>query len=99
MIEYIKEYGVTNLDFEYIMHNLKLDVIEMMCLSEINVRKNLTYYNELGITSDIAKIIMARPDLILIELSTLKKIVDNIDKKLFVTIVNKSIEDLILMGV
>lgn len=99
MIEYIKDYGVTNLDFEYIMHNMKLDVIEMMCLSEVNVRKNLKFYNDLGITGDIAKIIMSRPDLIIIEPDTLKKIVENVDQKLFVEVVNKSIEDLILIGV
>ncbi len=99
MIEFIKEYGVTNLDFEYIMHNLKLDVIEMMCLSESNVRKNLAFYNELGITSNIAKIIMSRPDLIIIEPASLKKMVGNIDKELFVNVVDKSIEDLILVGV
>lgn len=99
MIEFIKEYGVTNLDFEYIMHNMKLDVIEMMCLSEVNIRKNLAFYNELGITSDIAKIIMARPDLIIIEPGVLKKIISNVDEKLFVEVVNKSIEDLILIGV
>ena len=37
MIDYIKEYGVTNLDFEYILHNLKQDVIELFALSEVSV--------------------------------------------------------------
>lgn len=99
MIEYIKEYGVTNLDFEYIMHNLKLDIIEMMSLSESNVRKNLAFYNDMGITSNIAKIIMSRPDLIIIEPSSLRKMITSIDRDLFVTVVDKSIEDLILVGV
>lgn len=99
MIEFIKEYGVTSLDFEYIMHNLKLEIIETMCLSEVNVRKNLAYYNELGITSDIAKIIMTRPDLIIIDPFALKNMISNIDKNLFVSVVSTSIEDLILVGV
>ncbi len=99
MIDFIKEYGVSNLDFEYIMHNLKSDVIELMCLSEDNIRKNLKFYNDMGITGDLAKIIMTRPDLIVNDFKNLKSMFDNVDKELFINIVKTSIEDLVLIGI
>ena len=49
MIDYVKEYGVTDLDFEYIMNNLNRDIIDNMILSEPNVREVLSYYNKIGI--------------------------------------------------
>lgn len=99
MIEYIKEYGVNYFDFEYILHNVKTDIIEIMMLSESNIRKNLAFYNSLGITNNIAKIIVARPDLIINENSVLINTISKIDQKLFVNVVDKSIDDLILLGV
>lgn len=99
MIEYIKEYGVTNLDFEYISHNVKPEIIELIALSEVTVRENLAYYNSIGIASDIAKIIVARPDLILNDKETIIKTISKIDMNLFRNVVNKSIEDLIILGV
>ena len=66
MIDYVKEYGVTDLDFEYIMNNLKRDIIDNLVLSESSVREVLSYLNKIGIKENIAKIIVARPDLILL---------------------------------
>lgn len=99
MIEYIKEYGVTNLDYEYILHNLRPDVIELFALSEVSVRKVLEYYNKLGLTSGIAKLIVCRPDLALTNVSSLKELLKNIETDTFINIVEKSCEDLILLGI
>ena len=48
MIDYVKEYGVTDLDFEYIMNNLKRDIIDNLVLSESSVREVLSYLNKIG---------------------------------------------------
>ena len=73
MIDYVKEYGVTDLDFEYIMNNLNRDIIDNMILSEPNVREVLSYYNKIGIKENVAKIIVTRPDLILISRKKLEE--------------------------
>lgn len=99
MIEFIKEYGVTTFDYEYIMHNMKQDIIENIALSENSVREVLEYYNELGIKANIGKILVMRPDLILISKENLEDLIDKIDKNIFVNMVDKSIEDLILLGI
>lgn len=99
MIEYIKEYGITNLDYDYIMHNLKMSYIELMSLTEPNVRKVLEYYNSLGLTHDISEIIIKRPDLIIIPLENLKDLLNKIEPKLFIKIVSNNIDDLILLGI
>lgn len=99
MIEYIKEYGVTTLDYEYIMHNLKPDIIESLSLSENSVRDILAYYNEIGITYNIGKILVMRPDLILISKENLENLLSKIDHEVLLNIIDKSIEDLILLGI
>ena len=98
-MDFIREYGVSSLDYEYVMHNLKKDIIDAIRLSEENVRENLTYFNGLGIYKDISKIILIRPDLLLIPNDNLVKIVGQMDKELFVNIINKDTEDLILFGI
>ena len=99
MIEYIKEYGITNLDYEYIMHNVKMNDIELMALSEPAVRKVLEYYNSIGITHDISEIIIKRPDLILISLENLRDLLGKIDIDVFSRLVSFNIDDLILLGI
>jgi ribosome biogenesis SPOUT family RNA methylase Rps3 len=99
MIEYIKEYGITNLDYEYIMHNVKRNYIELISLSEPSVRNVLEYYNEIGITHDISELIIKRPDLILISLENLQDLLSKIDKELFCKMVSSNIDDLILLGI
>lgn len=99
MIEFIKEYGVTTFDYEYIMHNMKQDIIENIALSENSVREVLAYYNEIGITANIGKILVMRPDLILISKENLSELISKIDINVFINIVDKSIEDLILLGI
>lgn len=99
MIEFIKEYGVTTFDYEYIMHNMKQDIIENIALSENSVREVLEYYNELGITANIGKILVMRPDLIIISKENLEELINKIDQNVFINMVDKSIEDLILLGI
>lgn len=99
MIEYIKEYGITNLDYDYIMHNLKMSYIELMSLTEPNVRKVLEYYNSIGITHDISEIIIKRPDLILISLENLKELLSKIDQEIFIKLVSNNIDELIILGI
>ena len=99
MIEFIKEYGVTTFDYEYIMHNMKQDIIENIALSENSVREVLDFYNDIGITKNISKIIINRPDLILITKENLKETISKIDLNIFINIIEKSIDDLILLGI
>lgn len=99
MIEYIKEYGITSIDYEYILHNVSRDVIQCMALSEDAIREILDFYNHIGITSNISKIIINRPDLIITSKENLKETISKIDLSIFVNIVDKSIEDLILLGI
>ena len=99
MIEYIKEYGITSLDYEYILHNISRDVIQALSLSENSVREVLDFYNDIGITKNISKIIINRPDLILITKENLKETISKIDLNVFINIIEKSIDDLILLGI
>lgn len=99
MIEYIKEYGITSLDYEYILHNVSRDVIQALSLSENSVREVLDFYNDIGITKNISKIIINRPDLILITKENLKETISKIDLNIFINIIEKSIDDLILLGI
>ena len=99
MIDYVKEYGVTDLDFEYIMNNLNRDIIDNMILSEPNVREVLSYYNKIGIKENVAKIIVTRPDLILISQKKLEELLSNIDLEILKNMIEKDIEDLIILGI
>lgn len=99
MIEYIKEYGVTSIDYEYILRNCKKDIIELIAISEDSVRELLDYYNSIGITKNIAKLILYRPDLILIPKESIEESISKIDIELLKIIINDSVEDLILLGI
>lgn len=99
MLNYIKEYGITDADYIYITHNLNRNIIETMILTEPNIRKVLAFYNSLGITKNIAKIIMARPDLIIIPKESLSNLLTRIDRDLLVTIIDNDLNDLILLGI
>ncbi|MCH5166862.1 MAG: hypothetical protein J1F35_03125 [Erysipelotrichales bacterium] len=99
MIEYIKEYGVTSTDYESIVRILSKELIDLMTLSEYKVREILDYYNSIGLTESISKLIINRPDLILIEREVLDDLISKIDAKTFATIVKTSIDDLIILGI
>lgn len=99
MIEYIKEYGVTDLDYDYITSNLPKEILDIMILSENSVREILDYYNTLGLSESVAKIIIKRPDLIIIPKNVLEELINKIEVKTFVNIVKSSIDDLIILGI
>lgn len=99
MIEYIKEYGVTNMDYDYILSNIPKDVLDIMTLSENSVREVLDYYNTIGLSESVGKIIIKRPDLVIIEKSVLEELINKIEIKTFVNIVKSSIDDLIILGI
>lgn len=99
MIEYIKEYGVTNMDYDYILSNIPKGVLDIMTLSENSVREVLDYYNTIGLSESVGKIIIKRPDLVIIEKSVLEELINKIEIKTFVNIVKSSIDDLIILGI
>ncbi len=97
MIEYIKEYGVSNFDYEYLMAHLTQEEIQRLVLAESCVRENLLYFNELGLRKSIYKLILHRMDLVIMPLEQLKSLLNKIDKELFVQLVNTNIKNLILL--
>ncbi len=99
MIEYIKEYGVTNMDYDYIVSNIPKDIIDIMTITENSVRDVLDYYNTIGLSESVGKIIIKRPDLIIIDKKVLEELISKIEIKTFVNIVKSSIDDLIILGI
>lgn len=99
MIEYIKEYGVTNMDYDYILSNIPKDILDIMTLTENSVREVLDYYNTIGLSESVGKIIIKRPDLVIIDRKVLEELINKIEIKTFVNIVKSSIDDLIILGI
>lgn len=99
MLEYIKDYGVTYTDYRYIISNVPSYILEIMALSENKVREVLDYYNKIGLKESIAKIILKRPDLIIIDKKVLEVSINKIQIDTFINIVNNSIDDLIILGI
>lgn len=97
MIDYLKEYGISNFDFEYLMNNLTQEEIQRLMLAEANVRENLLYYNKLGLKENLYKLIFHRMDLVIMPLDQLKYLLGKVDKELFVQLVNTNIKNLILL--
>ena len=97
MIDYIKDYGISNFDFEYLMNNLTQEEIQRLMLAEANVRENLLYYNKLGLKDNLYNLILHRMDLVIMPLDQLKYLLSKIDKELFVQLVNTNIKNLILL--
>ena len=99
MIEYIKEYGVTNMDYDYRVSNIPKDIMDIMTITENSVRDVLDYYNTIGLSESVGKIIIKRPDLIIIDKKVLEELISKIEIKTFVNIVKSSIDDLIILGI
>jgi hypothetical protein len=97
MIEYLKEYGISSFDFEFLMKNLSQEDVQRLMLAESNVRENLLYYNKLGVKDNLYKLILHRMDLVIMPLDQLKYLLSKIDKELFVQLVNTNIKNLILL--
>lgn len=99
MIDYIKDYGISNLEYEYILRDLKKEFIDILDIEEANIKEVLSYYNELGITSSLYNIIMNRFDLIINSKAELEKKICSIDLRLFRKIVKEDIDFLVMFGI
>lgn len=99
MSDYIKDYGITNIEYEYILRDLKKEYIDLLCIEENNIKEVLQYYNELGIKEELYNIIMNRFDLIVNSKQELINKLANIDLKIFKIIIKNNIENLVMFGI
>ena len=82
MIGYIKNYGISNVQYEYILREIKKECLDILDIEEENIKEVLAYYNELGIKESIYNIIMKRFDLIINSKAELETKIAKIDIKL-----------------
>ena len=99
MIDYIKNYNINSLEYEYVLSNLRRDVLDLFVVNEEYIKENIESLMEFGIKSGIAKSIVTRPDIFLLDKELLMENLSKIDKKIVVNIAMKSPEDLILLGI
>lgn len=99
MIGYIKNYGISNVQYEYILRDLKKEYIDILDIEEENIKEVLAYYNELGIKESIYNIIMKRFDLIINSKAELETKIAKIDIKLLRKIVKDNIDSLVMFGI
>ena len=99
MIGYIKNYGISNVQYEYILRDLKKEYLDMLDIEEENIKEVLAYYNELGIKESIYNIIMKRFDLIINSKDELETKLAKIDIKLLRKIVKENIDSLVMFGI
>lgn len=99
MINYIKNYGISNIQYEYILRDLKKEYIDILDIEEENVKQILGYLNELGIKDSIYNIIMKRFDLIINTKTELEKKLSVIDIKLLRKILKNNIDSLVMFGI
>lgn len=99
MISYIKNYGISNIQYEYILRDLKKEYLDILDIEEENIKEVLAYYNELGIKENIYNIIMKRFDLIINTKAELETKLATIDIKLLRKIVKNNIDSLVMFGI
>ena len=99
MIGYIKNYGISNVQYEYILRDLKKEYLDILDIEEENIKEVLSYYNELGIKESIYNIIMKRFDLIINSKAELETKLAKIDIKLLRKIVKENIDSLVMFGI
>ena len=99
MIGYIKNYGISNIQYEYILRDLKKEYLDILDIEEENIKEVLAYYNELGIKESIYNIIMKRFDLIINSKDELETKLAKIDIKLLRKIVKDNIDSLVMFGI
>mgnify|MGYP007034081382 FL=1 len=87
------------MDYDYIVSNIPKDIMDIMTITENSVRDVLDYYNTIGLSESVGKIIIKRPDLIIIDKKVLEELISKIEIKTFVNIVKSSIDDLIILGI
>lgn len=94
MIDYLKNYNLTEEQIKVIKENITLIQIQELELLEENVCKMLDYLKSLNI-NNIYNLIMYRSDLCFLELDEFKKILNNYDIALIKYIIENDIGDLI----
>lgn len=99
MIDYLKNYNINSLEYEYVLSNLRKDVLDLFVINEEYIKENIEALMEFGIKSGMAKLIVTRPDIFLLDKELLIENLSKIDKKIVVNIAMKSPEDLILLGI
>lgn len=99
MISYIKNYGISNIQYEYILRDLKKEYLDILDIEEENIKDVLAYYNELGIKESIYNIIMKRFDLIINTKAELETKLAAIDIKLLRKIVKNNVDSLVMFGI
>ena len=99
MIGYIKNYGISDVQYEYILRDLKKEYLDILDIEEENIKEVLAYYNELGIKESIYNIIMKRFDLIINSKDELETKLAKIDIKLLRKIVKENIDSLVMFGI
>lgn len=87
------------MDYDYIVSNIPKDIMDIMTITENSVRDVLDYYNTIGLSESVGKIIIKRPDLIIIDKKVLEELISKIEINTFVNIVKSSIDDLIILGI
>ena len=87
------------MDYDYIVSNIPKDIMDIMTITENSVRDVLDYYNTIGLSESVGKIIIKRPDLIIIDKKILEELISKIEIKTFVNNVKSSIDDLIILGI
>ena len=86
MIDYIKNYNINSLEYEYVLSNLRRDVLDLFVVNEEYIKENIESLMEFGIKSGIAKLIVTRPDIFLLDKELLMENLSKIDKKIVVNI-------------
>ena len=99
MIGYIKNYGISNVQYEYILRDLKKEYLDILDIEEENIKEVLAYYNELGIKESIYNIIMKRFDLIINSKAELETKIAKVDIRLLRKIVKDNIDSLVMFGI
>lgn len=99
MIGYIKNYGISNVQYEYILRDLKKEYLDILDIEEENIKEVLAYYNELGIKESIYNIIMKRFDLIINSKAELETKIAKVDIKLLRKIVKDNMDSLVMFGI
>ncbi len=99
LISYIKDYGVSNIEYEYILRDLKKEYIDILDIESENIKEVLKYYNSINISSELFNIIMHRFDLIVTTPEELEKKISKIDSWLFKKIVNNNVDNLVMFGI
>lgn len=94
MIDYLKDYGISNEDIAEIKGRFDEKNIYNLGIMKNNVCEILDYLKEIGVTN-FKNVILYRLDLCFMDLTYLKKQISKYDTKLIVYIMNNDVCDLL----